>query len=578
MPDVFSYYESELTNRRRHVLLGLLRSNWSPPSRQCIRWGLVIALTSQCFIVLVFGLITWRNHYLPFGQVTKSNVNYEYNQKGTQNLNNSLTKGESHDKAAASIIRSSQNAKYTSSHNKAIYNAGNKPLTSILLTTTINNLLPSQAANNKTIKENVHINSSRSNNSITSKVITTSQNIKTVLNKRTTVKNPCVHFHVNSSSYHTDLYCLQDDKRIYTEKVATNLECFIEGTHLPETRFRKRFCVCKQGWSGMYCSKPSVVTNSDLPNYYGLDLSKKPRRIIHALPFSMEFDMLEARLVMLYDVVDAFAILESNYTAFGTPKKRLLKDKLDSGWMKEYHSKIIYISLDYFPEEGYKDGWVADALLRNHITVALFQGEKRILHSTRSDDIIVLTDADELPVREAFLFLRLHYGYPEPFGARYKHNVYGFFWDQGITQTFFGCTLGMLRYVLRNKAYDIRSIPDAMSKNGFNLDIYKKMGARIQAWRFGTNSSPVGWHCSWCFPPEGIKTKLDWSQKSDKPRWGDDPKKKDIQYISGLVKTGTWFDDKTKLYKSDPLQSKYAPDYLLENEERFTYLMNLPSG
>ena len=85
-----------------------------------------------------------------------------------------------------------------------------------------------------------------------------------------------------------------------------------------------------------------------------------------------------------------------------------------------------------------------------------------------------------------------------------------------------------------------------------------------------------GWHCSWCYSPEGIRTKLQSAQRDDKPRWGDYPDKLDLQYIAGLVRTGQWFDGNHSLIsvsqKNTPLHI-YAPEYIIENEEKFGYLL-----
>ena len=48
----------------------------------------------------------------------------------------------------------------------------------------------------------------------------------------------------------------------------------------------------------------------------------------------------------------------------------------------------------------------------------------------------------------------------------------------------------------------------------------------------------AGWHCSWCFRPEGIRKKLLDAPKSDYPRYGDDMAKTTVEYIKRLIKHG----------------------------------------
>ena len=88
-----------------------------------------------------------------------------------------------------------------------------------------------------------------------------------------------------------------------------------------------------------------------------------------------------------------------------------------------------------------------------------------------------------------------------------------------------------------------------------------------------------GWHCSWCYSPEGIRTKLQSAQRDDKPRWGDYPDKLDLQYIAGLVRKGEWFDGKhpfLPVNKRRTPEELYAPPFFLENEDRFEYILVPP--
>ena len=101
----------------------------------------------------------------------------------------------------------------------------------------------------------------------------------------------------------------------------------------------------------------------------------------------------------------------------------------------------------------------------------------------------------------------------------------------------------------------------------------------LSEWTLGKEPHYGGWHCSWCFPPQGIRTKLQSAQRDDKPRWGDYPDKLDLQYIAGLVRTGQWFDGKhpfQPVRRNTTPAELYAPPYFLEQEERFSYLLEAP--
>ena len=135
--------------------------------------------------------------------------------------------------------------------------------------------------------------------------------------------------------------------------------------------FNILYCYIVGAWYGTACSVPDIVQYSDYPHHYGSPKPRTedrlPRRIINAFPFNYEFEMLEARFLEIGDVVDVFLILESNYTAYGTPKSLRLFDALLEGKYAKYAQKIVHVFLDYFPLEAYKNGWIIDNLLRDYI-------------------------------------------------------------------------------------------------------------------------------------------------------------------------------------------------------------------
>ena len=59
------------------------------------------------------------------------------------------------------------------------------------------------------------------------------------------------------------------------------------------------------------------------------------RRLIHAVPVNHEFDLFEARVKTLKDVVDVYLIQESNYTAYGSAKDLLFIERFKNGWLTD---------------------------------------------------------------------------------------------------------------------------------------------------------------------------------------------------------------------------------------------------
>ena len=102
---------------------------------------------------------------------------------------------------------------------------------------------------------------------------------------------------------------------------------------------------------------------------------------------------------------------------------------------------------------------------------------------------------------------------------------------------------------------------------------------QLSEWTLGNSPHYAGWHCSWCYPPSGIKIKLQSAQRHDKPRWGDFPDKLNLDYIASLIRNGEWFDGKHPLIpvnRRNTSASVYAPPFFLENEDRFEHLLVHP--
>ena len=229
-------------------------------------------------------------------------------------------------------------------------------------------------------------------------------------------------------------------------------------------------CVCQESYHGPNCGIPDSAWFSYFKHNrrerLKLKPRKTPRRLIHGLQVNHEFEMLEARVKMLEDVVDVYLLLESNYTAYGSGKELLFLDKFRAGWLAEYQDKIQYVFLSFFHEAAKKNGWFADSYLR------LFLGQEgmKMVENVRDDDVFLLLDADELPTPESLIFLKVFDGWTEPVKFGFRWNVFGFFWLEaeepggllsgmvgklmGVKQRkterlltlYVACTVGMLRH------------------------------------------------------------------------------------------------------------------------------------
>ncbi|XP_041093741.1 beta-1,4-mannosyl-glycoprotein 4-beta-N-acetylglucosaminyltransferase isoform X2 [Polyodon spathula] len=331
-------------------------------------------------------------------------------------------------------------------------------------------------------------------------------------------------------------------------------------------------CVCRPGWHGPSCGVPTVVQHSNLPTKERLAPRDRPRRVINAINVNHEFDLLHARFHELADAVDVFAVCESNFTAYGERRPLHFLRQLLNGTYDYIRHKILYVFLDHFPEGGRQDGWVADDYLRTFLT----RDSVRRIQGLRGDDVFIINDADEVPAREGVLFLKLFDGWTEPFAIHMRKSLYGFFWKQpGSLEVVSGCTVAMLRAVYETDGIKLRR------REYYTLPAFRAYendtGHILVQWSLGSPFHFAGWHCSWCFRPEGIYLKLVSAQNGDFPRWGDYEEKKDLNYIQQLIRTGGWFDGSVQEYPpADPKEHMYAPRYLLRNPKKYQYMLENP--
>jgi hypothetical protein len=111
-------------------------------------------------------------------------------------------------------------------------------------------------------------------------------------------------------------------------------------------------------------------------------------KIYDCFTFFNELDVLEFRLEELYNTVDKFIIAEANLSHSGKPKNYILLENWER--FKPYHDKMIRIQVDDFPETS--DSWVREKFQRNAL--------KRGLIDLQDDDIVIVSDLDEIPRAE----------------------------------------------------------------------------------------------------------------------------------------------------------------------------------
>ena len=375
-----------------------------------------------------------------------------------------------------------------------------------------------------------------------------------------------------------------DESKNHFITIDTNTICYTRGTDIELSRISNK-CKCLKNFHGNDCGIPSCIWTTEnnaklLPNI--IRRRKTPRRIIYAIPVNHEFDLFEARMAMQADVVDVFILHESNYTNSGHQKSRLFFNKFkDENWFSEYFHKFIYIFQDTFPDEGKSNGVIADAFMRRHLGQTAFHHR---LRGVKDDDLFIYNDGDELIRPEVITFLKLYEGFTDPIGFKYRWAIFAFFWT--IIESKFGevrnfetaaMTVGFFRDFYNFDASLVKG-GEFNKENEFNDNLkksYAENGKRVKLFKCAEDA---GWHCSYCFKPEGIRKKLLDAPVSDWPRWGDDPVKSNVTYIRNLIRNGQFFDlrhfrGSSSNVLTEEKDPDIAPKHMLQHPERFKHLL-----
>jgi len=111
--------------------------------------------------------------------------------------------------------------------------------------------------------------------------------------------------------------------------------------------------------------------------------------------FYNEFDLLEIRLQELWNTVDVFVIAEANITHQNNPKPFLLKENWER--FKPYQDKIRHIMVEDMPCSNFS--WDNEFFQRNCLA--------RGLSDVEPEDIIIISDSDEIPRPSALTYIKL---------------------------------------------------------------------------------------------------------------------------------------------------------------------------
>ena len=155
--------------------------------------------------------------------------------------------------------------------------------------------------------------------------------------------------------------------------------------------------------------------------------------------FFNELDILEIRLNELHDIVDKFVIVESTRTHTGDIKPLYFKES--ENHFSQFSDKIIHIVFDNPPEgKQYADHWKRERQQRNAIA--------RGLVNCKPNDIILISDVDEIPSRESII----NFKDKVPFEESLTHNILHLIFNNKLTNYLFH-RKGLKHFLRKNHPY-----------------------------------------------------------------------------------------------------------------------------
>jgi hypothetical protein len=232
--------------------------------------------------------------------------------------------------------------------------------------------------------------------------------------------------------------------------------------------------------------------------------------VFDCFPFFNELDILEIRLHELSSLVDRFLIVEAGETYGGEPKPFHLLEAMHAGRFDEFADRMTVIAVDRL-RPGCMDrisGRLREADQRERLFPEIMKAAKS------PDDIVLFSDCDEIPSREA---------------ARKAIN-------SGIVHE-----LGVHRFKQNSYYYNVHTLVDY----GHDFASRARIGTVEQlnhaggmyAFRMTNKSTNYyvieegGWHFSYFGGPDRIKTKVAALSPflSEYKLFGDDQLEKDIE-------------------------------------------------
>ena len=304
--------------------------------------------------------------------------------------------------------------------------------------------------------------------------------------------------------------------------------------------------------TGYYASKSATkFCKAHSYSPFPLRRGTSRRKVYDLMMVNTELDFLEIRLSTLYDYVDYFVIVESPRTFQNTEKPLIIKQNWDM--FKKWHKKMIYHELEFPEWFDPKRTWDFEDLQRDAMFDQVFPKLKDD-QKPASHDVIIVADVDEIP-RPATVSVLRYCEYPRRLTISSKFYYYSFqFLHDGHEWLHPQATYYEGQNTIK---------PNALRNSDGGIPFLRFLEA-------GTLSN-AAWHCSSCFATiDQFLNKMG----SFSHTWMNGKEYQQPKKIADAVRDGkdVWGRSRDTFSRVD--NNKDVPPMLLENQERFRYMLN----
>lgn len=274
-------------------------------------------------------------------------------------------------------------------------------------------------------------------------------------------------------------------------------------------------------------------------------------KVLDAFLFTHEFDLLELRLRTLWPVVDKFLLMEGDHNFANKPKEMQfaeMKKRTAWGANKRFawaEDKLIHIQhtgkfKDYVFDPADPTPYGGGELFVEHQHRQALYDYAKNTPQFEPEDILLISDVDEIPSVEIINKLKNGSGFPSPY---LMHQDF---------------------YYYNIKSHRGRRWHGTMAMR-FGHNLGDVGAARSKRKRMSYVDKNCGWHLAHFYSVEDIAEKL----KHSSHQHYNTPEYADAAYLKDCIKMG-----KNYLGKKDgDLPPEPLPEYLLKEMKRFPFML-----